>query len=565
MTAGSEGILKEARDRARDRIRADLEKAETEDVRQVLRFIQGHLFDAGFNINMIQRELNPKRQTFRRFQAQVGDSPKRYTDHCKRRTAEWLLSSTNIELWQISDLLGFSTETNFGQAFKGWTGKTPGTLRDEDSKTPTRQVADDLEMLKLWFRAGVGALEEEEIEKLCGWLEAHTGKQFHVTKLDAANLVAEVILEFVDEYPFETQVEIVESVIFYGPPVLFDLLCNQIIPESRKNRQRGVEMAQLAIVHLEATADHLEDVSVTGLRAVAQARLGNALRLAGDWEEAEKAIRRALGAWETPQEMSDFQLRAECLLIEGSLRYQQRRYEESLTSLQQAIGLGRAQGSSLVLCQALLQASTLYVYLDNIEAAVPLLRETLRHARKLKDFGVEGSAWHNLAVAEIRLKNIESATVALENARSACHSNDHINRYKIDWIEGRLMYERGRLSDADVMISQARIAFADRDMIDEAACAALDLAVMRHQSGRHTEALSLAAEAIPIFEALHGDMEAQAALYVLRNALNSNEVSLQALEYTRDVMQKIQHHPQPFSRRTPTDLEEVSEIAAEEA
>ena len=87
MTAGSEGILTEARDRERDRIRADLEKAETEDVRQVLRFIQGHLFDAGFNINVIQRELNPKRQTFRRFQAQVGDSPKRYTDHCKRRTA----------------------------------------------------------------------------------------------------------------------------------------------------------------------------------------------------------------------------------------------------------------------------------------------------------------------------------------------------------------------------------------------------------------------------------------------------------------------------------------------
>lgn len=48
--------------------------------------------------------------------------------------AQWLLSQTDLRINEVAARLGYSDSANFTRAFRKWTGKTPGTFRQETNR-----------------------------------------------------------------------------------------------------------------------------------------------------------------------------------------------------------------------------------------------------------------------------------------------------------------------------------------------------------------------------------------------------------------------------------------------
>lgn len=78
----------------------------------------------------------------------------------------------------------------------------------------------------------------------------------------------------------------------------------------RKDRWRGVVLAEVALASLDGCAAALGD-RVVELRALGWARLANALRLACDPKQAERAITRAEAEWATLRRERDHRIEAE--------------------------------------------------------------------------------------------------------------------------------------------------------------------------------------------------------------------------------------------------------------
>lgn len=524
-----------------DRMERDASEASSVEVRRKLERLQASLFSP----SALEEHEAESREFGRSFQAETGFSIRDYLESGRIETALKLLQRPSLRIGEVAEALGFSSPRAFRQCFARWLNMPPSTYRFRvlSSSSHIGKVSThDFQSAEVWMRHRCQQIgTADKLKSLRKMKKRSAGRPRVKLSLRGKKWSSELASRLLSAKN-KRETRSVEGVVS-NASVLIEVLGKCVIIESRKDRFLGVELAQLAVDHLDETANYLEDCSVADLRAVVEARLANALRLAGDWEKAEEALQRSRIARKESREERDLLMRAECLLIEGSFRYQQRRYNESITLLQQAIGLGRAHGSSIVLCNSLLQISTLYIYLDSIETAIPLLRETLRHAKRLGKANIEGAAWQNLAVAEIKLGNLDSAEEAVNNSRSFCSPDDWINRYKLNWIEGRLLCDRGRIEEADDLISETRTVFTERNMIDEAACISLDLAVVRYLAGRQFEALGLAAEAVPVFEALEADMEAHATLSVLQKALVANSITLRELQDARDTFQRLQLDP----------------------
>ena len=65
------------------------------------------------------------------FTKYAGCSPISYLLEKRIQEAKSLLESTNYSVAQISNMLGFSSQSYFSQAFKKATGKTPAAYRNE--------------------------------------------------------------------------------------------------------------------------------------------------------------------------------------------------------------------------------------------------------------------------------------------------------------------------------------------------------------------------------------------------------------------------------------------------
>ena len=77
------------------------------------------------------RALHTSGRSLRRHLADLGTSYQEVLDEVRKRLALQYLGTTQLPLYEIAFLLGFSDPSNFRRAFKTWTGKTPGDYRRE--------------------------------------------------------------------------------------------------------------------------------------------------------------------------------------------------------------------------------------------------------------------------------------------------------------------------------------------------------------------------------------------------------------------------------------------------
>ncbi|WP_437812230.1 AraC family transcriptional regulator [Sorangium sp. So ce1078] len=91
-----------------------------------------HLLASGEpSASVVARQLGTSERTLRRHLEEEGTTFRQIVGEVRRRTAEELLRESDTSMSEIAFLLGFSEVTAFARAFKRWSGRTPGQLREE--------------------------------------------------------------------------------------------------------------------------------------------------------------------------------------------------------------------------------------------------------------------------------------------------------------------------------------------------------------------------------------------------------------------------------------------------
>ncbi len=125
----SRALLADASRDALARIHADHERAPAK-IKPLLEYIEGHLFDPQLNVNRMKAACNVRDNSLTLlFHAKLDAPPKIYISQRRLETAAELLRETQLRLWQIAQLVGYSGLSVFGRAFDRWAAERPSAYR----------------------------------------------------------------------------------------------------------------------------------------------------------------------------------------------------------------------------------------------------------------------------------------------------------------------------------------------------------------------------------------------------------------------------------------------------
>ena len=144
-------------------IRRDLDRVDGK-VKILVRHIYQNLFDPDLTVKRLKIACRIRdNSVVMSFHFALGRPPKNYIQAARIRTAKGLLS-TRLRIWEIAELLGYSSLGVFSKAFERWEGIRPLYFR--------RQVGSDKPSDPLCERALAGELSAEEAADLLDKLRA---------------------------------------------------------------------------------------------------------------------------------------------------------------------------------------------------------------------------------------------------------------------------------------------------------------------------------------------------------------------------------------------------------
>ena len=540
-------LLQAAREEAWKRIQSDLEGTSPES-RVVLAYIADRLrdpeletlFPLRFDAHALRHALDASDETFGRFRSELGIDPQAYLTRCKIQAAKSLLRYQDLKVWRIASFVGYSGLQPFWRAFKSFTGASPTQFRKR-SKPRTRKMvpATELNSDAFWWQATVGALEPEYHAALLARLRSRLRAISEVASptvtlairgTEHEDAVAQRLWETLKRLPIQEQQRRTRSV-YVDSPAFFYLLGEKIRRQVRKDPQSCLELAELALEHLETNKKNLIE-RVSNLRALALAWLGNAQRLVWDYARAHQTFTRARQEWKAAGE--DPRVEAELCDLEASLRMYQRRIDEALVLLARSSSLAQTLGHARILVSSLLQRVAILGPRGDHRSVIADLRLALRELEELDEPELTLVALCNLATAYVDGEKPRQALEVLPTAYELCEALDEtVTRHQLGWTEGLARQALGDLDAAEQLLQEARVGFLDAGGQGYAAVVALDLGILCFEREQHHEVPQLAATAIPVFESLGLSRETVAAVELLRHSIIENAVTLPILQNAR--------------------------------
>lgn len=538
-----------------DRIDRDLVECSWR-VRELLRKIRKNLFDAEFDVNALHGGgvgySGSEAATFHR---EMGESSWDYITKARLETAMRLVRDTALRVEDIAALVGYWERGVFSKAFKRWTGLTPEGFRRRwsDVEAKAGRPPEDIHTVKFLEDRRRGQFEAPRARGVLAFLEAVDGvageglsaaedrlESGLDDQLIANQELAGFVWEWLAKMPSEYQHWLVGEVIYLNSSDFFRLLLRKCDEVGRNDPRQGLELAVLALEHLECSGDGFAG-SVESLRALGLGWLAAAHRRLNDYSSAARNFAYAWESWELER---DQQVEAELCTLEGTFYMFQRRYDEALRLLSRAIGVAQAAGDSRLLVAPLLQRVSIVAYTGNSESTIPDLHFALRHLAELDEPYLTLAAYGHLAIAYTLVRKPSKALEILPKARKVCEQiKEVVAEYHLKWVEGLAREALGQLGEAETLFEEARAGFVELGVMESAAIISLNLAILNHHHGRHFNVLRLAAEAIPVFESLGIPDETLAAVTLLRKAIAANKIDLEALEGARALLTKALRDP----------------------
>jgi tetratricopeptide (TPR) repeat protein len=292
---------------------------------------------------------------------------------------------------------------------------------------------------------------------------------------------------------------------------LVERLCEESVVQASRDLERSAALARLA----REVADRVPGPEEWRLRVqgFAAAHVANALRVAGKLKASDALMEEAKRLWHAGSDPEAVLDPGRLLDLEASLRRDQRRFEETLSLLAEALPMSRCPGRILIN-----RGFTLEV-MGEYERAV----EVLRVAESLVDGAAEPRLWYmlrfNLAVNLTHVGRFAEAGELVEQVRDvAVHLGDEVFLIRVAWLDGRVATGLGLFEEGWALLKQARQGFVARGMGYDVALALLEEAALHLSQGRAAEVKALAVELAHAFEDQGVQKEAQAALKLFQEA-----------------------------------------------
>lgn len=159
--AAAETMLRMAEDRGKAGVR----------IQAMVKYLEEHLFDPELDVQRLKRECGVTDHNIpSEFEKQLGRPPSRYIEDRRMETACRLLSHTELRIWEVGQLVGYSSVSSFSRAFSRWCGYRPSFWRRKhrpgEFMAEDRTHRTDLMSLDTVAKILVGAEDEQAREAL---------------------------------------------------------------------------------------------------------------------------------------------------------------------------------------------------------------------------------------------------------------------------------------------------------------------------------------------------------------------------------------------------------------
>ena len=300
-------------------------------------------------------------------------------------------------------------------------------------------------------------------------------------------------------------------------------LYDRLLEASRWYRQtepsEAVDIVRLAILVAERLDPAtLGEERVADLKAAAWAALGNAHRIAEDFEGARRAFNEAWRLLESGT--GDPTEEARLISLEASYMKDIGEFEVAETSLEEAFQLYQRVKDTHEQGRILLQMGEIIGHTQP-ERGIDHIRKSMVLLDGSKEPRLMLCAQHALARFLNDTGHSEEALAVLERARPIYKQfRDDLIQLRMHWLEGRIAFRLGEYAEAESIFGQLWEEFRARNLNQEVVLVTIDLARVIAAKGEPGRAAQLAAECFSIMKhwGLHKD--ALAAWLVFQDALS---------------------------------------------
>lgn len=537
-------LIADEHDAGAYRVRRDAVRA-PEDWRPVFAALERRLFDLSLRMTALRAEhrlLEPRHT--KSFKSAYGCQPKEYLTRARVETAVGLLHIRDLQTEKIAPLVGFASRSSFDKAFFRIEQKSPSAVRASLEAAGVLVTPEPNRELE-----GAGQLfvpqgsREEAVTTLRRLRQRHArARREGLAGREA--LEVQVVTAWWKVAQAQPQLERRQwlALRWLKTPALFDLLCSVCREEGRDDRRRSVELAGLALESLIRLRGQLEPGRFLQLEAKGLAELGNAHRLLSDHQAAETCLAaagdRLARAGAPPRS------RAEVLNLKSYLRRYQRRLPEALALANEALELGGQTGT--LGAEMLLNRGYVYWLQGELEAYIADTRAAYELLESLPAPYLSWAACQNLTVAFCTRGDLAEAEKWLDLGEPHVKALGHRGMLAYyHWHRGLLAVRHRNLGEAAGHLRRTHAGYEIIGDAPHAALASLDLAQVYLGQGKVVEAGHLAAEALPQLQAVGLDAEGTAALVLLHQALNGEELTAAVLEKVRSCAGRAVSAPDP--------------------
>jgi tetratricopeptide (TPR) repeat protein len=282
---------------------------------------------------------------------------------------------------------------------------------------------------------------------------------------------------------------------------LYDRLLEASRGYIRTDPAEAVDVVRLAI----AVAERLDPAvlgreRISDLRAGGFAALGNAKRLASDFEGSRRAFNEA---WRILEEegTNEPAERAHLIGLESGYMQDMGEFETAESALEEALTIYRSNGDSHLAGRTLLKMGDCIGQLHP-ERGIARIREAIVLMDVTKEPRLDLCARHDLAWFLNDAGRPEEALAVLEAARALYKQfPDRWTQLRLHWLEGRIAASLGDLTAAESIFGQLWEEFRSRDLNHELVLVSIDLAEVLVRNGEPNRAAELITQCYPIMAA----------------------------------------------------------------
>lgn len=325
---------------------------------------------------------------------------------------------------------------------------------------------------------------------------------------------------------------------------LFELLIERSWETTIPDSAHAEVLGRLALLLGERLAPSRYGAElIEDLRARAWAHVGNACRTRSELHSAEEAFGKAFDHLE--KGTGDALERAILLDLLGSLRRDQRRFEEAVDLLGKAVSAFLKIGDRHRAGRSLVNLSIVHNHSGHPEESIPVLYESLDLIDAEQEPRLLLCARHNLTTFLSEAgRSVEARDLYRETRPLYRDFGEPWVQNRRQWVKGKIARGLGSAARAESLLLKAREGFLAEGIPYDTALVSLELATLYAEQGRTADLKRLAEEIVPVFASRNIHREALAALAFLKQAIEAEAANLEVIAWVAAFLKRAENDPE---------------------